>query len=202
MNCNIHERRKYAKDLLLKVRLPLLPKHTLRYILKDSTTIYVHEDCVAMLNDLLKKKENCIDRKASSYYTHMYCSHSKFNFLFCGGRDKLSNKVVGNVNQIDGSNLKSVKTLPSVIQRRYFANTVCLKGEIYVFGGRDGNNKFIKSVQKYSLSTRKWTKVADMYDNRVSDCLCAFMDKIFVFGGHDYNQNTNSCLQFDTKDYN
>ena len=203
LNYNITERRKHAKDLLLKVRLPLLPEHTLRYILKESSTISVNEDCVAMLKDLLEKNENCIDRKSSFYYTHRYCSHSKFNFLVCGGRDIASKELAGNVNRIDGSNLKSVKTLPSLIQRRDTCKAVCLKGEVYVFGGYDDNVDLQTSIERYSIITNTWTKVADIYDGRQQFCVCAFMDKIIMFAGYTtiHDGTTDSCLQFDTKNH-
>ena len=41
-----------------------------------------------------------------------------------------------------------------------------------------------------------------MYDNRQFFCACGFMDKVIVIGGIKRNEGkTNSCLQFDTKDY-
>ena len=44
-----------------------------------------------------------------------------------------------------------------------------------------------------------------MFDERTSFCACAFMDKIFILGGHCFNKHDdwivmNSCLQFDSND--
>ena len=59
------------------------------------------------------------------------------------------------------------------------------------------------------LSTKTWTKVTDMYDLRERFRLCAFMDKILLFGGYSvcytsainrvFQEHTDSCVQFDTK---
>ena len=57
------------------------------------------------------------------------------------------------------------------------------------------------SVEKYSPFTNKWSKVTDMFDNKVYFCVCAFINKIYVFGAY-FRQNFetfNSCLQFNTK---
>ena len=56
------------------------------------------------------------------------------------------------------------------------------------------------SVEKYSLTSKTWSKVAEMYDNRFSFCACAFLDKILIFGGSTNRNKTNSSLQFDTND--
>ena len=62
------------------------------------------------------------------------------------------------------------------IERKMFT-AVCLKGEIYVFGGYDNVNNLVKSIERYSLSTNKWSKVTSIYDNRVDFCACSFMDR-------------------------
>ena len=82
-----------------------------------------------------------------------------------------------------------------MITGRYDHKVVYLKGDIYVFCGR------IKSVDKYSLTSKKWSQVAEMYDNRKFFCACPFMDKIFIIGGNKDGVKTSSCLQFDTIDY-
>ena len=63
----------------------------------------------------------------------------------------------------------------------------------------------MKSVEKYTPSTKKWTRVSSMFDERHLFCGCAFVNKIFVFGGCFNNSNdhrlltTSSCLEFNTK---
>ena len=52
------------------------------------------------------------------------------------------------MNEIDGSNLKSVKDLPSLKQGRKGCKAVYLKGEVYVFGGLDDKLNKIMTVEK------------------------------------------------------
>ena len=211
LSYNFNKRKKYAKNILLKVRLPLLSEQTLEYILKQSSTFTEVEDCVTMLKEILENRENLIETKSRFYYTHRYCSHSKFNFLVFGGKERASREVVRDVKRIDGSNLKRAIPLPSLTDKRHCSKAVCLKGEVYVFGGRDERYRIIMDVEKYSLSTKTWSLVTSTpvtgTNYRERYCLCAFMDKILLLGGSwetiingwTTSIYTDSCLQFDTK---
>ena len=76
---------------------------------------------------------------------------------------------------------------------------VYLKGDIYVFGGwNQNNNNLIKSVDKYSLTSKTWSQIAKINDDCISFSLCAFIDKIFVIGGFIDGIRISSCLQFNT----
>ena len=207
------ERRKFANDLLFKVRLNLLPEYTLNCLLDESSIFSENCQCKLVLyySHVKSMFPNLFKQINSSFsHTNRYCNEEKFDILFCGGRDihrrvfrsrfrtsiGITNRTV---NQIDGNDFKSVKGLsPMVQEERRNPKAVCLKGEVYVFGGRDGG--FASFVEKYSPSAKTWKKVADMHDDRVDFCACAFMDKIVLFGGrHEWN-STNTFLQFDTKD--
>ena len=205
LNYNFGERKKYAKDLLKTVRLSLLSDHSLKYILKESSSFAKIEDCVTVLKKILKNKENLIETNSSLFCTHRYCRHNKFNLIVCGGRNKTGSclKALSDVNQIDVSNFKTTKALPSMIGGRTCSKAICLKGEVYVFGGYGEDKKLDMSVERYSILTKTWKKVGHMYDNRDGYCFCAFMDSFFIFGGSYSNSNyTDSCLQFHTKDCN
>ena len=56
----IEERRKFAKSLLLKVRLPLLSDHVLKYIINKPSAFSEDEYCVAILKEVLNNKENFV----------------------------------------------------------------------------------------------------------------------------------------------
>ena len=194
LSYNIVERSKFAKDLLLKVRLPLLSDETLKYLLKESSSFTNNDACMGKLENTLNNKDNLI----SNNCTHRYCNQSSFNILLCGGDDN-NNEKVNTVYQIDGNKLENIKMHSSMIQERFWSEAVCLKGEPYVFGGRNGNFDLLTSVEKYSPSTKTWNIVADMYDNRKRFCACAFTDKIFIIGGFylDETDVTNTCVAFD-----
>ena len=85
--------------------------------------------------------------------------------------------------------------------KRASFQAVYLKGVVYAFGGISNSNNVLKSVEKYSPFTNKWSKVADMFDNKGYFCVCAFINKIYVFGAY-FRKNfktTYSCLLFNTK---
>ena len=201
---NSNERSKFAKQLLLTVRLPLLSDHALDYILNSVPAYNENIECVDILKQISNDKETCFQNKSSNHYTSRYCNQNKFNILICGGKNYVYETVSG-VFQIDGTDLRNVKAVSLMLKKRYDSQAVCLKGKVYVFGGYAGNIP-ITSFEKYSPSTNTWNKVTDMYDDRENFSACAFMDKIFIIGGWYYadeeRTTTNSCLQFDTKDNN
>ena len=209
---NSKERNKFAKRLLLLVRLRLLSDHALRNILGNTSSFTQNNECVDILEAILSDKENFLEQMSSKYYISRYCNQNIFNILICGGCDD-ENKTVSSFKQIDGNTFKNVKVLPSMLEYRNFPQAVCLKDEVYVFGGNnskegdiwyDGDYRhgLVMSIEKYSLSTNTWNRVTDMYDNRSDYCACAFMDKIFIIGGLSAYRlcETNSCVQFNTKD--
>ena len=159
------------------------------------------------LLEILNKKVEFIHNNCSNNYTRRYCNQDCFNILLCGGYYRGFGNVVNTVNQISGKNFEYQNDFPPMIEERYESKAVCLKAEIYVFGGFDKNHTLIKSVQKYSPSTNTWNKVGDMFDDRKDFCVCAFMDKIVVIGGcygeeeddDDIWSSSHSCLLLDTK---
>ena len=198
---DIKGRRKFAKDLLLKVRFPLLSYHALGHIENTSSSFIQSVTSCAMLEVLMK------DSKSSVYCTNRYCNQNNFNILVCGGLSTSSiPQVFRTVTQIDVNNFKTVNVLPPMLEARSACKAVCLKGEIYVFGGfdkgLDANRNWYTSVEKYSPVTKTWIKVTDMPVNRIAYTVCKFMNKIFITGGYDEHsrRDTNSCLKFDTKD--
>ena len=199
---NITERRWLAKQILQKVRLPLLSHHALQYLLKQTSSFTAIDECVAIIKETLDNKAISMNNKCSAMFTNRYFNQKKFNILVCGGFNYHQKWNVKRVYQIGGNNLMTVKDLPLMIKERQWAKSVCLKGDVYVFGGDDNRQSPIASVEKYSHSTKSWSKVADMFDDRTFFCVCAFMGKIFIIGGCNVEGRTNSCLQFNTKSNN
>ena len=203
----IEERSKFAENLLLKVRLPLLSDETLKFLLNKSSSFSNNDACRAKFEEILNNKDEFIENNCSNYYTHRCCNQDCFNILICGGRNVdfgiQKVRVVNTVNQISRNKFESQKVLPPMIEQRLCSKAVCLKGDVYVFGGSIIGS-YMKTVEKYSHSTNSWTIVTDMFDDRKHFCVCAFMDKIIIIGGSFYGNLilnvTDSCLVFDTKD--
>ena len=190
------ERSKFAKNILLKVRLHLLSDHCLKYIINEPSSFSKNEDCIATMKEILNNKDNFVKKASSLLLTHRYCNQQTSNILICGGRDTRTNELERKLMQVDGRNFKIVKTISSMKEPRSLANIVCMKGEVYFFGGCDKTYwRKIRTVEKYSLLDDCWSKVADMYDDRNDYCVCSFMDKIYLFGGD--RVWSDSALEFD-----
>ena len=198
---NLQERSKFGKDLLLTVRFPLLSDVTIKTLIGKPSSFSGINVCYNILQEISESKEKFFQNKSIIYHTIRYCSQQMFDILVCGGRDTRSRKAVEKVSQIDASNLKSIKVVASMTEKRQLSKAASVKGEVYVFGGVDSDWECVDSVEKYSPTTNTWEKVADMYDDRKYNCACAFMNKVLVFGGNKNWTAMDSCLQFDTKDY-
>ena len=200
---DIEERSKYAKQLLLKVRLTLLSEHAFEHISNRKSLVCKNIELSKTLNEVLQNQKTLFLASTDKYITSRYCSQNKFNVLICGGRNKQC-LVVRNVHQVEGNTLKYVKDVSKMKVERIYFEAVSLKGEVYAFGGHKKGRGVIKSVEKYSPSFNTWKKVADMFDKREYFCTCAFMDKIFILGAFYEKGNvvTSSCIYFDIRQDN
>ena len=196
------ERKNYAKQLLLKVRLNLLSEHAIKYISKCQSPLSRNHECVKILKEVTK---NLFQNSSYTCYTNRFCGQNKYNILIYGGYNEIKGKVFKTVVRLDGSKLNIVKPISSIVNERIRFEAVCLKGEVYVFSGKFGTTTM--SVEKYSFSSNSWNEVSRISENRDSFCACAFMDHIFMFGGcsnekHFFDRVTDSCLKFNTNDNN
>ena len=201
---NLKERSKFAKQLFLKVRLPLLSDHTLQNLMNIYSLFSQSEDCKALLKKVVKNKSKLCVNSSRVYHTARYCNQELFKILFFGGVESRY-RIFRNVNQSNEIDIKCAKIHPPVADNRRFSEAVCLRGEVFVFGGYGGDNNWIRSVDKYSPVNHGWTKVADIRDNRQFYHACAFMNKVFIVGGCIGSTSNriviSTCLQFDAKDY-
>ena len=198
------KRSKFAKDLLLKVRLTLLPFHNLNSLSNRYLYFNKIEECVEILRDVSQNDKNVYLKKPKTFFRRRFCTQNMFNIIVSGGEhfsETGKGTVLDNFQQVDGKNFNVVKSLASMTLGLKFHKVVYCKGEMYVFGGYDNNLTFRVPVEKYSLINNTWEHVADMSDNRIRFCARAFTDKIFIIGGHNKNFDfLNSCLKFETKD--
>ena len=195
------KRSKFAKDLLLKVRLPLLSDHAVNHILQKPSVFNEIDECVIILKKVLESKEYFYPRKFIDFYTNRYCNQKSFNILICGGFNYKFNETSQRIHELDVIDFKNGKDLPSMIERRSDPTAVFLKGEIYVYGGYQ-RMEYKDSIEKYSPRTKSWKKVSKLQDHRVEFCSCVLIDKIYVIGGREDLENwnaLNSCLEYDVK---
>ena len=196
---DITERKKFAKELLSKVGLPLLSVPALKQILDRVSSNY-HE-CTHIIEDVLVKKQQL--NLTSCNITSRYCNQSDFKILVCGGKNVNLKKASKSVNLFYANNFSEVKSLPHMKEARWYFEAVCFKGEIYVFGGVDNNNNVINTVEKYSPGTNTWEYMTKMKDNRKFFIACSFMDNVYIIGGYIHLDikwhDTATCFEFNTK---
>ena len=185
------ERSKFAKQLLIKVRLNLLSDQTLKYLLNESSCFSTYDECVKVLNneDSLYHDESVFINKSR------HCDQDIFSILVCGGHS-YDDGALKRTKQLCTKDLNKVFNLSPMIKDRYDAKAVSLKGEIFVFGGYDAEDNRVNTVEKYSPATNTWNKVSKIPDKRQSFCACAFMGEVYLFGGQNKKSSTlDSCLR-------
>ena len=189
------ERSKYAKDLLSKVRLPLLSISALKQVLQRVSSKY-HE-WGNTIEAVLVKKQQLLP--FSRNFTSRYCNDNNFNILVCGGHN---NKISNGAKLFNTNNFSEVSNLSNMIEARCDFKAVCIKGEVYVFGD-NYNHNVVRSIEKYSPDTNTWEYVGDIIDARSYFSTCSLMDNIYIMGGLIKDcfgwHKTATCFKFNTK---
>ena len=199
------ERSKYEKMIFSKVRLSLLSESALRNILCENSSFTISDECADMIKTVL---QNSRDFHLNNFDTmSRFCNQEKYNIVICGGYECCTEnngftcyrKSVNDVQSINSTN--SVTVLPQMKTAREFCKAICIKNEIYVFGGLDDISKTVMSVEKYSPVSNTWEIIADMHDDRKSFCACSFMNNVYVIGGSigGSDNKTTSCVEFNSK---
>ena len=193
---NIEDRSKFARKLLLKVRLNLLSEQCLKYLINEFSCISNNNDCF----EVMKNRVSFYQNVSTVHNKNRECNQDMFNVLFFGGRYKKAKKSTKQVKILNRNNFDQLKDSPSMLEERHCHKEVFLKEEVYVFSGLSSKKKYLKSVEKYSPVTKTWSYVCDLPDKRQGFCACAFMDHIYLFGGYaSMFVKLNSCLKFDAK---
>ena len=198
LNYDITKRIKYAKTILLKIRLTLLSLPTLSYILNKEAWLSENDECSDLIKRVLRTEKSI--KSSNSRIFSRYCNESFCNIYFYNQPYRID-KIVSNVYNSRANISKTISMLAELKEkRRSYFNVFCIKGKYYVLGGVDDNKNPIMSVEKYSTSTKTWKTIAKMFDGREFFCACSFMDDIFVIGGMlGLGGFLGSCVEFKTK---
>ena len=78
---NSEQRSKFAKDLLLSVRLPLLSEPALTYLLQDTSSICDVNECNSIMNDILLNSDAVLKKLPSKKFEARYCDLFKILLL-------------------------------------------------------------------------------------------------------------------------
>ena len=175
------ERSKFAKELIFKVRLPLLSNYALNSVLCNDSSFRNSEDCLVLVKQILKDKyfyRNSMKFDCST----RYCNQNMFNTLSVGSDVLPSLKVVR--YDIDNKVLKTENIFPQLCHVRTYLRAVFLNGDFYVFCCIENNDNRRMSVQKYFSKLNIWKVVADYSNDYIESFgVCVFMKKVYLIGG-------------------
>ena len=192
IGCNVDERRRHAKSVLLKTRFSLLSNCALREILETSPS-YLESVELAKILDKFSRGKDASERNFS---TTRHCSQNNFSILLSGGFSYETMRLTNQLNQIRGTKFDLLKTLRPMTEKLGMFETVFLNGAVYFFSGIDAKLNLKVQFKKLDLHTNEWSSM-EMCDGRQKFCACAFVDSIFVVGGCDGEEReTNRCDHF------
>ena len=192
------ERRRYARDLLLKIRLPLLTYDQLDFVLRQFKTFSHNKECLQLIKDISanRKVVNWKDLKCRGTIRH--CNQNLFDVL---SFKKDSFKFI----RLDESkkDLKRIRETPRMplVPKTFVA--VYLKGFVYIFGCIFEHRRL--AVQGYSLKSGRWEYIEQFMGIQIdSFCACALTDDYaYLLGGMWFGYygigETDGCLKFDAK---
>ena len=179
-----------AEYLLLKVRLPLLSKHALRHLSTKRSSFSGNASCVEAFKDVLqnKKMKRCANR---------HCDQRSFDIVVCGAvQRRVQGTIDEPVRKINADDMTLGEDLPRMAEARKNCQAVCVRNEIFVFGGRSAMFEIVPSVERFSSG--RWEKVAEMQKGHGNFCACSLMGNVYVIGGDGANDDLyDCCLEFD-----
>ena len=103
----------------------------------------MNDECSAIINKV-KSNKNLL-YSINVKFINRYCSQNNFSVLIGGG-------VVRNAFTIQTNKISTIINFPQIEQAGTFTKQLCIKGEIYAFGGYDDSK--VKPVEKYSPVTK------------------------------------------------
>jgi hypothetical protein len=120
--------------------------------------------------------------------------------IFVGGGTTTDKGEIADFYRVNLNASNLVKLKPMNVARKSFG--ICyLDGFIYIIGGANKAEGFIKKCEKYSIADDKWYVIADMQKSASSPAVCAFRDRyLYKFGGlYNNGQLNNKIEKYDTE---
>ena len=133
-------------------------------------------------------------------YNNRYCNQDDFNILICGGRNH--GKPVRNCFLINPFNFSKTKELPSMLEPRYYCQTVAISSDLFVAGGYSSDGKS-NSIEMFSYKNKAWKNIDFPLNKLYKFCVCSFNKMLYIIGSgiiEDIVQKyTCCCSVYDVK---
>jgi hypothetical protein len=122
--------------------------------------------------------------------------------IFAGGVNYLFNHVTSKTYEYNIRTSKYTK-MPTLMNRRFFAQIVFARGRLLVVGGRDYGNDSVaimRSCEEFNFGNQKWEEVGNLNYARCNFTSIVFHNDIYVFSGLSKTSNLlNSIEKFNFK---
>ena len=200
LRCKDFDRTKFASQLFLKIRLPLLTDHAIKDLfgncgdLADSSSFHQNNECLVLINQVLKNKDEFNQNKPKTYFTNRYCDSTMYDLLVFGGFDQTSKIKNMNVYQANVDNLNNFKVYTQLMEWK-ISKAFYLSGELYCLCYRYEMTSF----KKYSRSSKTWETLGNYRLKYPCDSVFSFIDSIFVIGHTDDEIATVTVFDVTTK---
>ena len=201
LSCESFDRCKFAKELFLKTRFPLLSDHVTRSLLErknnsnDNTFFHKVKNCLVLIEEILKNKEEFYKNKSTIYYKNRYCNSSMYDILLCSRFDK-SCKININYHNFEADSFKEVKKYTTTMKWAFY-KAVFVKNRVYLLYYDENNEKL--GFIRHSPFLKTWENLNSFYDRALyGHRMCSFVDNIYFMGGIFNNEIGKSCVLFDT----
>ena len=200
MSHRYQERREHAQDLLATVRLSLLSQPALNFVFQKSTSFKKQRCCLSVKEYHLEN--NAFYGKVSSKLdTNRYCNQYSYKILTFGDVLRYGQTLLaGKIKFVDETKTNNFSFQAFNLDRSRNYKTAVLKGKIYLFSNDPWLDKSISVFTCFfKAEILNKTEVATIEKKRSMYSVCGVIDKVYVIGGIENNQGSNSCIEFDTK---
>ena len=186
-----------AEELMLKVRLHLLPIETLDDLSGDASPK------LKLAIQKARIKRSCSSLEWTSWACPRRCSQERFKIIAVGGNRKRKksqrSKEMSRVLEISASDFKRKTAAPPLTETRVSGVSLFMNGTIYVLGGsKSDGGPYRRSVAAYTPGEDAWRVVGRTPVVQNDLCVCAFQDRLYLFGGCSLGLNPlKTCFSYD-----
>ena len=195
LSCESFDRSEISTKMFFKTRFPLLSEHVTKSLLEQGkkltylSSFHKNEECIKLMNEILKNKKEFYRNKSIVCHTNRYCNSTMFDLLI--SRNNQDTEILDFILYLpEAKNLKKVEAYNKSINFR-MSGAASITYEVYFLfcNEEDEENLFIR----HSPVLKTWEEL-DFFNDRYFDgcCMCSFIDSIFFIGG--YNDYFNGYI--------
>ena len=177
--CSLRERKHLMRELLERVRLPLLTPAQLNEVRRNSV-VKSCQDCLShVTNSAVDEREN------------RYASHDHFDLLVFGGFQNFS--TTSSVCKLKCPGFVETEDVCSVDEFTQFLCATTIGSDIYFFAGEN----YCAQFYLFSTETGNVKKLSALKNKKYPFSICSHMGKIYALGGVSDKKISSACHAYD-----